>query len=95
MKYCMVESLHQPFGEITCILPNPGTVTTRAIPWWGSGLLIIMGIIAWVISVLYRIDGLSEAARALVYLPLGNIFGMTQILLMTKQVSNGQEKKGG
>jgi hypothetical protein len=76
---CMLASLKNPFAKsVVCRLDNPGTVTTSPIPWWGSGVLIIVGLAAWILSELYSINGLGEAARLLVYIPLGNIFGMTQ-----------------
>ena len=47
------------------------------IPWWGSCLVIAVGIGAWVVSACLDISGLGEAARVLVYVPLGNLFGMS------------------
>ena len=47
------------------------------VPWWGAIIIIIIGIICWVISATYSIGGLDEAGRALVYVPLGNLFGMS------------------
>ena len=49
----------------------------RAVPWWGSVLCIIIGIGAWVASACLEIPGLDEAARVLVYVPLGSLFGMS------------------
>jgi hypothetical protein len=45
--------------------------------------VIIIGIASWCASTQFKIEGLDEAARAMVYIPLGNIFGMT-IGLSTK-----------
>jgi hypothetical protein len=47
------------------------------IPWWGSACFIVIGIIAWCLAAHWQITGLDEAARAMVYIPLGNIFGMS------------------
>ena len=47
------------------------------VPWWGAVLIIVIGIACWVISATYSIGGLDEASRALVYVPLGNLFGMS------------------
>ena len=47
------------------------------VPWWGSVLCIIIGIGAWIASASLQIPGLDEAARALVYIPLGSLFGMS------------------
>lgn len=47
------------------------------IPWWGAVLVIIIGVVCWVVAGLYSIAGLDEAGRALVYIPLGSLFGMS------------------
>ena len=72
--YCMVQAVRHPLTPIFLI--NPGG-TISPIPWWGSGAILIVGITSWVISARCGIVGLDEAARAMVYIPLGNIFGMT------------------
>lgn len=72
--HCMVQAVRHPQTPI--FLSNPGG-TTSPIPWWGSGAILIVGIVSWVVSALCGIHGLDEAARAMVYIPLGNIFGMT------------------
>ncbi len=47
------------------------------IPWWGSVLVIVMGISCWVLGSCLNVTGLDEAGRALVYIPLGSLFGMS------------------
>ncbi len=47
------------------------------IPWYGSVLVILIGIACWVVSGCFGITGLDEAGRALVYVPLGSLFGMS------------------
>ena len=47
------------------------------IPWWGSLLVIMLGIICWMLGAGLEIAGLDEAGRALVYIPLGSLFGMS------------------
>jgi len=47
------------------------------VPWWGAVLCIIIGISAWIASACWEVSGLDEAARALVYIPLGSLFGMS------------------
>lgn len=47
------------------------------IPWYGSILIIVIGIVCWISGAVIEVPGLDEAGRALVYIPLGNIFGMT------------------
>jgi len=48
-----------------------------AIPWWGSMVCIVAGIGAWIASALLNIAPLGEAARLLVYVPLGQLFGIS------------------
>jgi hypothetical protein len=56
---------------------NPETRKESPIPWWGSVACILIGIGAWIISACLTVPGLDETARALVYLPLGNLFGLS------------------
>jgi len=72
--HCMAQAVRHPRTPIA--LGNPGE-TSSPIPWWGSGAILVVGIVSWVISECFGITGLDEAARAMVYIPLGNIFGMT------------------
>ena len=53
---------------------NPGAKSQSPIPWWGSVVIIVIGITCWCIGECFNIYGLTEAARALVYLPLGALF---------------------
>ena len=53
---------------------NPGVKSRSPVPWWGSMMIICVGIICWCIGEGFDIEGLAEAARALVYLPLGALF---------------------
>ena len=56
---------------------SPESQQMSAIPWWGSMLCIVVGIAAWVTSALLNIVPLGEAARLLVYAPLGHLFGIS------------------
>lgn len=56
---------------------SPESKQVTPIPWWGSVGLIIIGIVCWVLGALIAVSGLDEAGRALVYIPLGNLFGMS------------------
>jgi hypothetical protein len=47
------------------------------IPWWGSVVVIVIGITCWCAAAYFNISGLDEAGRALVYIPLGSLFGMS------------------
>lgn len=60
------------------ITGNPPQVKQEsAIPWWGSVGVILIGVACWVAGSTFQITGLDEAARAMVYVPLGSLFGMS------------------
>ncbi len=56
---------------------SPDPRQESPIPWWGAILCIIIGIGTWVGGAYLEISGLDEAGRALVYIPLGSLFGMS------------------
>ena len=56
---------------------SPDNRQESPIPWWGSVLCMAIGISAWIVSAWLDIPGLNEAARVLVYVPLGSLFGMS------------------
>jgi len=56
---------------------SPEVRQESPIPWWGSVLVIVIGITCWVVSGWLQTKGLDEAGRALVYIPLGSLFGMS------------------
>lgn len=56
---------------------SPENKQESAIPWWGSMLCIIIGISAWIASALLNIIPMGEAARLLVYAPIGHLFGLS------------------
>lgn len=49
------------------------------IPWYVSVLVMALGIGCFCLSALPTIAGLSEVGRALIYIPLGNLFGMSML----------------
>jgi len=60
------------------IAGNPPRIRQESpIPWWGSVGVILIGVACWIASSTFQITGLDEAARAMVYVPLGNLFGMS------------------
>jgi len=56
---------------------SPEVRQESPIPWWGSVLVIVIGVICWCTGAYFDIAGLDEAGRALVYIPLGSLFGMS------------------
>ena len=79
------EAVRHPRTPI--VYGNPGPAASSPIPWWGSVGVLLIGIIAWFFAAKFSVPGLDEAARAMVYIPLGNIFGMT---LQLKDVKKGK-----
>ncbi|GAI06439.1 unnamed protein product, partial [marine sediment metagenome] len=56
---------------------SPENRKESPIPWWGAILCILIGIGAWGGGAYWEIPGLDEAGRALVYIPLGSLFGLS------------------
>ena len=56
---------------------SPKIKEISPIPWWGAVLVIVVGISCWVLGSCLDVVGLDEAGRALVYIPLGSLFGMS------------------
>jgi len=56
---------------------SPQQKEISPVPWWGALLVIVVGISCWVIGGCLDIVGLDESGRALVYIPLGSLFGMS------------------
>ncbi len=56
---------------------SPDPKRESPLPWWGAVLCILIGIGSWVASACLEIPGLDEAGRALVYVPLGGLFGLS------------------
>lgn len=84
---CLYKSLRYPRSNVMG-LSNPRDIRVSPVPWWGSGIILVVGIIAWVLSARWNIAGLDEAARVMVYIPIGNIFGMS-VNLANKGVTGG------
>ncbi len=81
--YCRSCKLRFPASTAECpkchdkVGNTPEQRQESAVPWWGAVGVIVIGIVCWVISATYSISGLDEAGRALVYVPLGSIFGLS------------------
>ena len=56
---------------------SPDSRQESPVPWYGAIAVIILGIICWVLGASIPVAGLDEAGRALVYVPLGSLFGMS------------------
>ena len=81
--YCPECKVRIPTNEGECPVchkkrgNSPEERQESPIPWWGSVLVIIIGVACWCVGAFLEISGLDEAGRALVYIPLGSLFGMS------------------
>ena len=82
-RYCSACRLRFNIKERECpkchdkVSSSPDPRQESAVPWWGAVLCIVIGIAAWIASALLNIAPLGEAARVLVYAPVGHLFGMS------------------
>lgn len=58
-------------------MASPGRKEVSPVPWYGCVTLIIVGAIIWAWSAACDIGAIAELGRLLVYIPLGNLFGMS------------------
>jgi len=56
---------------------SPDSRKESPIPWWGSIAVILIGVGTAIASGTLSMIWLQEVSRALIYIPLGNIFGMS------------------
>lgn len=73
--YCLKESVRHPTREIVYI-GNPSTRKSKPLPWIVSLSVMFVGSLLWCLSVHWGAPELKEAAHPMVYLSLGNMFGM-------------------
>ena len=55
----------------------PERKTQSPVPWYASVVVMMLGIICCCLGAGLPLPGLDEAGRAMVYIPLGNMFGLT------------------
>ena len=81
--YCSSCKIRFPASARECpkcgdkVESSPDPRKESPLPWYVSVLVILVGIGAWIASACLNIPGLDEAARAMVYIPLGSLFGMS------------------
>lgn len=79
--YCIQQSILHPRTIITNRIGNPIQIDGQPpTPWLVSVIVLVVGIISWCVAERIGISGLDEAARLMVYGPLGNMYGMTQAI---------------
>lgn len=80
MGYCMLKSVSAS-DRIIKYTGNPISMPPQpAVPWLISLIVIFFGIASWCVGEKWDITGLSEAARAMVYIPLSYMFGKSTAL---------------
>lgn len=85
IKYCYCSSCKVRFNakEPSCpkcsarVDSSPENRQESPIPWWGSVAVIIVGVLVCVITALCELPTLDRVGDALVFIPLGNLFGMS------------------
>ena len=56
---------------------SPENRQESPIPWWGSIIVICLGIIVLIVGGIWSIPGLDRLGDVLVCIPLGHLFGMS------------------
>lgn len=56
---------------------SPDSRRESPVPWYASVIVILVGVGSWIASACLSIPELGEVARALIYIPLGSMFGMS------------------
>ncbi len=81
--YCTKCNLRFNINEKACprcgakVGHSPEEKQLSQIPWWGSVICMVIGVICWATVGLHHQAGLAEVGRALIYLPGGNLWGMS------------------
>ncbi|MDD4985058.1 MAG: hypothetical protein PHQ43_04595 [Dehalococcoidales bacterium] len=81
--FCPDCRVNIPLGQTECpscglkVGNSPEPRQISPIPWWGAMLVMVVGVATWVVGSCFNVSGLDEAGRALVYIPLGSLFGMS------------------
>ena len=81
--YCSNCKIRFPASSTACpkcgdkVESSPDPRQESPIPWYGSVGVIVIGVGAGIASALLSIVWLQEVSRALIYIPLGSLFGMS------------------
>ena len=71
--HCLWQASTHPRTQITQVA-NPVPIQMSPVPWWGCGMLILVGIGSWIAGAILEQVELREASRLLVYMPLMHLF---------------------
>jgi uncharacterized protein YlaI len=81
--YCTKCKVRFPASSNACpkcgdkVGESPDPRQESPVPWYVSCLCIVIGIGTWIASALLDITPMAEAARLLVYAPVGHLFGLS------------------
>ena len=81
--YCSKCKIRFPASSNECpkcgekVGESPENKKESPIPWWGSVIVICLGIIVVVTGAVLSLPGLERLGDYLVGIPLGNLFGMS------------------
>lgn len=82
-RYCSACKLRFNATEPECpkchdkVGQSPEDRQESPVPWYVAVIVILAGIGSWIAAACLGIPGLDEAARAMVYIPLGGLFGLS------------------
>ncbi|MBA7629997.1 hypothetical protein ES703_37505 [subsurface metagenome] len=81
--YCPKCKVRFPASASKCpkcgdeVSSSPDHKQESPVPWYGSVILIVAGAAIWGCSAAFHVPEVAELGRVLVYIPLGNLFGMS------------------
>ncbi|MBA7689689.1 hypothetical protein ES703_98197 [subsurface metagenome] len=81
--YCPSCKIRFPASSRECpkcgdkVESSPDPRKESPIPWYGSVAVILIGVGTAIASGLLSLGWLQEVSRALIYIPLGSLFGMS------------------
>lgn len=58
---------------------SPGVKNESPVPWWGSAIIITLGIAVCIVGAWQQLSALDRIGDALVMFPLGNLYGMSRL----------------
>lgn len=58
---------------------SPDNRQESPIPWWGSVAVILIGVAVCILAACHELLALDRVGDALVFIPLGNLFGMSMM----------------
>ena len=82
--YCSSCKIRFPASASECpkchdkVESSPDSKEESPIPWWGSVIVLGIGVGVCVTGACLKLPALDRVGDALIFIPLGNLFGMSQ-----------------